>query len=36
MIGLVAIAGVELGNSATGVVGTGFRIGSGGCDFCVG
>jgi hypothetical protein len=30
MIGLVAIAGVELGKSATEVVGTGFRIGSGG------
>jgi len=33
MIGLVAIAGVELGESATELVGTGFRIGKGGWDF---
>jgi len=30
MIGLVAIAGGELGESATELVGTGFRIGKGG------
>jgi hypothetical protein len=30
MIGFVAVAGVELATSAAEVVGTGFRMGSGG------